>query len=115
MADRSETARALIEIALTTFRDEILTDLSTTKRYQGAMTANALAIAARALAGDAPADKLLAGLGGDAPADLDDLVAAIREGRIGDASHPGLRAALIDYLRAELATTNPRFLASRQG
>ena len=58
MADNTKTSKALLSIALKTCRAEILEDLTGSKRYIGAMVANALDIAERS-----PADvHILAGV-----------------------------------------------------
>lgn len=115
MSEDMSTARALIDIALETFQQEILTDLPPEKRYAGAMTANALAIASRRLTGQNPARDLLAYVGSRSGTDVETLAKAIRNGSISDASHPELLPRLMEMLEAELRQTNPRFLASRKG
>lgn len=115
MRDDISTVRALIDVALETLQEEILTDLPPEKRYAGAMTANALAIASRSLAGQKSAQDLLAYVGSGPVEDVDALAKAIRNGSISDASHPDLLPRLKEMLEAELRQTNPRFLASRKG
>lgn len=115
MPKDTSTSRALIDIALETFQQEILTDLPPEKRYAGAMTANALAIASRRLTGQNPARDLLAYVGGGPGTDAETVAKAIRNGSVSDASHPDLLPRLMEMLEAELHQTNPRFLASRKG
>ncbi len=113
MAEASKTSRELLETALKTYRAEIAPELSGAKRYVGAMVANAVEIAARALeAGDPTAH--LADLGDGGAPDLAALAAAIRSGEIGDRTHPRLREALRAYVRAKLEISNPKFLRSRE-
>jgi len=114
MSEDLSTVRALLDTALETLQQEILTDLPADKRYAGAMTANALAIASRHLKGENPAQDLLAYIGSEPGTDVDALAKAIRNGRVSDASHPELLPRLIDMLEAELRQTNPRFLANRK-
>lgn len=115
MPDDISTSRALIDVALETLQQEILADLPAEKRYAGAMTANALAIASRRLTGQNPARDLLAYVGGEPGADEETLARAIRNGGISDTSHPDLLPRLMEMLEAELRQTNPRFLANRKG
>ena len=115
MPSQDDISRALLEIAYRTYRDEIVGELTGSKRYTGAMIANAMAIAAREMeAGDQAAD-LLAQLGADDTMDLAELAQAIRKGRINDESHAGLLEALLGYVREQLKVTNPRFLERRGG
>lgn len=113
--DRSAPG-SLLEIAIETYRAEILPALGAQYRYVGAMTANALEIAARAHARseDARVAPALERIYGAEPATRGRLAADIRAGRISDATHPQLRAALGELLRAELAVRNPRFVPLRE-
>ena len=117
MAENTETARRLLEIAHKTYRTEILGELSGPSRYAGAMVANAMDVAARALECDDPATHL-AGLidsaADDGSPDLGALAAAIRAGEVSEATHPGLRDTLLAFVRAKLEISNPRFLKQRQ-
>lgn len=115
MADPTDTPRALLAIAAETFREEILADLPKDKRYAGAMTANALAIAERMLAAGDPMQALCEALGNAYGGNAEDLARAIRNRKITDASHPDLRTLLHQALTEELQQTNPRFLANREG
>lgn len=115
MADPTDTPRALLAIAAETFREEILSDLPKDKRYAGAMTANALAIAERMLAADDPLKDLCDTLGEASGGNARALAGAIRSRTVTDSSHPELRALLQKALTAELRQTNPRFLANREG
>lgn len=105
--------RALVELALETYRAEILPELPADKRYVGAMIANALDIAARSLAAAAPQDDPLADISGTAPADTSRLARLIREDRvpIDDAT---LRASLRAAVERELAVRNPKVLTPRR-
>ena len=73
MADPTDTPRALLTIAAETFREEILADLPKDKRYAGAMTANALAIAERMLAAGDPMQALCEALGNASGGNAEDL------------------------------------------
>lgn len=115
MAETSEArVRELIGLALETFRDEILPDLPGGHRYQGAMVANALAIAERLLDGDGESGSRVAAMLGMDGMSNAELAGAIRGGEVSDQTHPALRAALMNELTAELNVTNPRFLARRR-
>lgn len=113
MASGEERAKALLSLALRTYQSELQPDLPAAKRYAGAMTGNAMGIALRALQHPAPEARLLARLGGGDVRDLTALARAIRTGAVSDATHGTLRDALMDYVTAELAVTNPRFLKRR--
>ncbi len=114
MSEDISTVRALLDVALETLQQEILTDLPAEKRYAGAMAVNALAIASRRLASEEPAQDLLGYIGRERGTDVEALAKSIRDGSISDASHPELLPRLIAMLEAELRQTNPRFLASRK-
>lgn len=111
MDDRT---RDLIDIAIATYREEILPDLPPHKRYVGAMIANAAEIARRRLASEDPARSLLAFIYGTEPAHLARLARDIRTGQVSEASHAALAPALLRYLQAELEITNPKFLERRR-
>ena len=113
MAKPNHTSRALLDIAFKTFRDEIQGELAGSKRYTGAMVANAMEIAGRAVAADDPADGLLARLHTDGSIDLRGLADGIRAGRITEETNPSLLDALLDYVTEQLEITNPRFLERR--
>lgn len=112
MADATEKAAALLEIALATFEEEIRPSLEKDKRYTGAMIANALGVAQRRLEQPDPEAALVERFGAES---LKDLARSIRGCDISGASHPALAQELLDHARAELAITNPRFLARREG
>jgi hypothetical protein len=112
MADGTQKAAALLEIALAAFRDEIQPGLEKDKRYTGAMVANALGIAERRLTHDDPEAALVERFGAES---LAALARSIRSCDISGASYPALAQELLDHLRADLAITNPRFLARREG
>ena len=113
MAKPNHTSRALLDIAFRTYRDEIQGELTGSKRYTGAMVANAMDIAGRAVAADDPADALLARFYGDGSIDLRGLADGIRAGQITEETNPGLLDALLDYVTEQLEITNPRFLERR--
>lgn len=117
MAKSAPVPGALLNIAIETYRAEILPALGAQHRYVAAMTANALEIAARAndRSEDARVAPALGRIYGSEPATRDRLAADIRAGRVSDATHPQLRAALGELLRAELAVRNPRFAPLREG
>lgn len=112
MGTNTDKAKALLEIALNTYQDDIRPGLDKDKRYTGAMIANALGIAERRLEHDDPTDALVRDLGAD---DLAALAKAIRAREIADTTHDGLARHLREYVRAELAITNPGFLKRREG
>ncbi len=107
-----QKADTLIDIALATYAQEILPDLPSAKRYTGAMVASALGMAQRRLGNGDPGEALVSELGGET---LDGIAAEIRSGHIADQSHEQLAEKLLDYLKAELRITNPRFLKRREG
>jgi hypothetical protein len=111
MSEQIKQAEALVAIALDTYAEEIVPELSASKRYTGAMVANALGIAKRRLSHPDPGDALLESLGATS---LMALAAALREGKISSASHGELAEKLLNYLEAELAITNPKFLERRK-
>lgn len=120
-------AQALLRIALDTVRGELLPALPSDRRYAALMTANALAIAARALAHREDADRTcraaLASLYGEPAGSAERadalheraealrrrLCADIAAGRF-DGAGPELPAALESVVRAQLAITNPKAL-----
>ncbi len=113
MASPNHTSQALLDIAFKTYRDEISGELAGSKRYTGAMVANAMQIANRGISARDPADALLARLFADGSTDLRGLAEGIREGRITEETNPGLLDALIDYVTEQLEISNPRFLERR--
>lgn len=112
MADGAQKAATLLDIALATYEEEIRPGLEKDKRYTGAMIANALGIALRRLERPDPEAALVERFGAGSVAEV---AAAIRSCDICSQSEPALAQELLDHLRAELAITNPRFLASREG
>ena len=112
MSEQIKQAEALVAIALETYAEEIVPELTSSKRYTGAMVANALGIARRRLSHPDPGDALARSLGAES---LIALAKALRSGKISSASHPGLADYLLKYLEAELAITNPKFLERRKG
>lgn len=105
----------LLRTALAAYRDELLPRLPSDRRYVGAMVANAMDIARRRVAHDDPDKALLTYIYGDRPADLAKLARDIRAGQVNETSHGALAGALLHYLQAELAITNPRFLERSGG
>jgi len=114
VAKPTQTSRALLDIAFKTYRDEILGELAGSKRYSGAMVANAMEIARRGIAATDPAEALLARVSGDGAMDLRGLANDIRAGRVTEETTPGLLDALLDYVAEQLEISNPRFLERRR-
>ena len=112
MSDAMKQAGALVSIALDTYAQEIAPELPPAKRYAGAMVANALGIAWRRLSNPDPAGALVESLGATS---IEALVRSIRSDEMADASDKTLPAKLLDYVEAELAITNPKFLDRRKG
>lgn len=111
--DRSrEKAKTYLSIALDTYTQEIVLTLPKEKRYAGAMVSSALGVAQRRLYLADPAESLLHSL--DAR-DMKTLAKSIRSGETSDQSQETLAASLMDYVEAELAITNPKFLERRKG
>ncbi len=111
MSEQIKQAEALVAIALETYAEEIVPELTSSKRYTGAMVANALGIAKRRLSHPDPADALIESLGAE---NIEALAGALRSGKISSASHPGLADYLLKYLEAELVIINPKFLERRK-
>jgi hypothetical protein len=111
MSEIIKQAEALVSIALDTYAEEIAPELPSTKRYAGAMVANALGIAQRRLANPYPGDALVESLGAQ---NLESLAMALRSGDVSSTTNPELQKALLKYLEAELAITNPKFLERRR-
>ena len=76
------------------------------------MVANALGIAQRRLNNRDPADALVESLGATS---IEALARSIRSDEMADASDETLPVKLLDYVEAELAITNPKFLERRKG
>ena len=114
MAVKRISTEALIELALATVRTELLPALPPDKRYAAAMVANALEIARREVGTDieAPIWTLLDQLYEPGDGNARKLAADIRTGEVSEAKTPGLGAHLKAILEAELAVSNPRFLAA---
>ena len=114
MADDATGARALIELALASYRKDLMPSLPASKRYVAAMIANALEIALRDLDDltTRSETELLDAVLPDG--DMTALAAAIRSGAVSDATVPDLRSRLITHIEAELEVRNPRFLADWQ-
>lgn len=104
-------ARAFLDIARETYRQEITPGLPKKKRYAGAMVASALAVAQRRLEHADPAHDLLEATGAN---DMETLAKAIRSGEKTDETHKSLASDLMTYIEAELAITNPKFLEHRK-
>ncbi len=111
MSNTMKQAEALVNIALETYIQEIAPDLPSTKRYAGAMVANALGIAQRRLENPDPGDSLVENLSVES---LEFIAKALRKGKISTASNSDLQNILLNYLEAELAITNPKFLERRK-
>ena len=104
--------KAYLSIALDTYVEEIVPALPKKKRYAGAMISSALGVAQRRLELADPAEALLQRLGAS---DMKTLAKSIRSGETSPPSHEVLAARLMDYVEAELAITNPKFLERRKG
>lgn len=112
MSDAADQATALLDIALETYAQEIIPTLPKDKRYAGAMVANAFGIAQRRLSHTDPGKALVEALGAES---LESLAKSIRSGTVSNISHSKLANSLMTYLDAEVAITNPKFLARRKG
>ena len=112
MNEAMKQAGALVTIALHTYAQDIATELPPGKRYTGAMVASALGIAQRRLNCPDPGDALVKSLDFQS---IKDLSQALRSDTLSTASHPALADTLLQYLEAELAITNPKFLERRKG
>jgi hypothetical protein len=114
MAVKSIDARALIELAIATLRQELAPALPSDKRYAAAMVANALEIARREVMadGDAARWELLDAVYEEGEGSLRRLAADIRDGSIGEDELPDLGKRLVQLLEAELRITNPGYLSA---
>ncbi len=116
MSDPGATAD-LLKVAQATLRETVLPQVGADARYEAAMVANALAIAARELergpqAREAERD-LLARFCGAPDAPLADLRACccadLRAGRLDPAREPELRQLLHEVVHTRLAISNPAY------
>lgn len=112
MSEAMKQAEALVTIALETYTEELAPALPSGKRYTGAMVASAFGIAQRRLNRPDPGDALVESLETE---NTEALAQALRSGKISASSHPDLADELLNYLEAELAITNPKFLERRKG
>jgi hypothetical protein len=115
MTTRRIDADALLDLATEMLRAEVLPALSPEQRYAGAMIANALEIARRALAEEVEAAEwaLLDGLYEEGEGSTAQLARDIRAGTLPKGKQRDLADSLRTLLIAELRVRNPRFLASR--
>ncbi len=115
MTARRIDADALLDLATEMLRAEVMPALPPERRYAGAMIANALEIARRALAEEVEAAEwaLLDDLYEEGEGSTMQLARDIRAGTLPEGKARGLAAALRTLLIAELRVRNPRFLASR--
>jgi len=115
MTTRRIDADALLDLATEMLRAEVLPALNAEQRYAGAMIANALEIARRALAEEVEAAEwsLLDSLYDEGEGSTAQLARDIRAGTLPKGKVAGLAEALRTLLIAELRVRNPRFLASR--
>ena len=114
MTTRRIDADALLDLATEMLRAEVLPALPPEQRYAGAMIANALEIARRALAEEVEAAEwaLLDSLYEEGEGSTAQLARDIRAGTLPKGKERGLADALRTLLIAELRVRNPRFLAS---
>jgi Domain of unknown function (DUF6285) len=112
---RRIAAENLIALAVRTLRAEIQPVVPSAKRYELAMTINALEIVRREMLGepDAAAWQLLDTIYDDGEGTFEMLCADIRSGKVSDATHPELRGLLEQLLVSELEIRNPRALRER--
>lgn len=115
MTARRIDADALLDLATEMLRAEVMPALPPERRYAGAMIANALEIARRALAEEVEAAEwaLLDDLYEEGEGSTMQLARDIRAGTLPEGKARGLAAALRTLLIAELRVRNARFLASR--
>jgi hypothetical protein len=116
MLARGKDAETLLALVAETLRAEIMPGLPADKRYTAAMMANALDIAARAIAveEEAPALALLDTFYDDGDGTLAGLAKDIRAGKVSEKTHKDLRERLKAHLLAELAVRNPRHAVQRE-
>jgi hypothetical protein len=115
MTARRIDADALLDLATEVLRAEVLPALGAEQRYAGAMIANALEIARRALPEEVEAAEwaLLDDLYEEGEGSVAQLARDIRADTLPKGKERGLADALRTLLIAELRVRNPRFLASR--
>lgn len=112
----------LLEVARTTLRTAVLPHVAADGRYEAAMVANALAIAARELElgpkARAEERELLAGFYATPDASLAELrrrlCQELRSGALDDAREATLRALLRRFVHARLAISNPAYGGTAQ-
>lgn len=116
MAVKRISSESLIDLAISTVRGRLSPALPAELRYEAAMAINALEIARREIAseGDTALWKLLDKLYDDGDGSSRKLADDIRANRLNEQAFPGLGAALLGIVQAELAVRNPRFLAALQ-
>lgn len=115
----NEATADLLEVARSTLRDAILPHVAPEARYEAAMVANAVAIAARELVlgprARAEERELLAGFYGTPEATLAELrerlCRDLRGGAVAPAREAELRALLHRFVHARLAISNPGYAA----
>ena len=115
MTTRRIDADALLDLATEMLRADVLPALSAEQRYAGAMIANALEVARRALAEEVEAAEwtLLDSLYEEGEGSTAQLARDIRADALPEGKARGIADALRTLLIAELRVRNPRFLASR--
>jgi hypothetical protein len=115
MTTRRIDADALLDLATEMLRAEVLPALGPEQRYAGAMIANALEIARRALAEEVEAAEwsLLDSLYEEGEGSTAQLARDIRAGTLPKGKAADIADALRTLLIAELRVRSPRFLASR--
>jgi len=115
MTTRRIDADALLDLATEMLRAEVLPALPPDQRYAGAMIANALETARRALAEEVEAAEwsLLDGLYDEGEGSMAELARDIRAGALPKGKIADIAGALRTLVIAELRIRSPRFLASR--
>lgn len=114
---RRINAPSLIELAITTLRDDVQAGatLAPGQRYALAMAINALKTARAEIISepDAPIWQLLDNIYDDGEGSVEQLARDIRANTVSDATHPDLRQRLETLLVAELEVRNPQVLKRR--
>jgi hypothetical protein len=119
-----DEAPDLLEAARAALRGEVMPAVAPERRYEAAMVANAIGIAARevrqgAAAREAERAELAAFCGEGSAASLDDLRRRLRRdlraGSLDAAAEARLRGLLLAAVRRRLAISNPDHLARQAG
>lgn len=117
MAVKRIAAETLIELAISTLKNDLQPALAGDQRYKAAMIGNALEIARREIVADGETEhwKLLDSIYPEGEGTMQQLAADIRSGKVSTKTKPDLAERLRAVVIEELNIRNPRFLKARNG